>query len=105
LRRRPDPEDILIQKKFTSTKTAGPPDPHGRPCFVSAPMHGYVSMQMWKNMLALYSKNDYKLDMNYRVIIKKKVLKRVRKLPVSVQKQMKLLVDDLKEKGPVLQLA
>lgn len=39
--------------------------------------------------------------MNYRVIIKKKVLKGIITLPVNVQKKMKFLVDDLKEKGPV----
>lgn len=39
--------------------------------------------------------------MSYRVVIKRKVLKGIRKLPVNVQKKMKLLVEDLKEKGPV----
>ncbi len=40
--------------------------------------------------------------MNYQVIIKRKILKGIRKLPVNVQKRLKLLVDDLKEKGPVV---
>ncbi|NWH06496.1 type II toxin-antitoxin system RelE family toxin [Desulfobacter latus] len=39
--------------------------------------------------------------MNYQVIIKKKALKGIRQLPVNVQKKMRLLVDDLKENGPV----
>jgi mRNA-degrading endonuclease RelE of RelBE toxin-antitoxin system len=39
--------------------------------------------------------------MNYRVVIKRKILRGIRKLPVTVQKKMKLLVDDLKENGPM----
>jgi mRNA-degrading endonuclease RelE of RelBE toxin-antitoxin system len=39
--------------------------------------------------------------MSYKVIIKRKILNEIRKLPVHVQKRMKFLVDDLKEKGPI----
>jgi len=39
--------------------------------------------------------------MTYSVIIKKKAEKGLRKMPVDIQKRMALLVDDLKEKGPV----
>ncbi|RWX51677.1 hypothetical protein VU01_10995 [Candidatus Electrothrix marina] len=39
--------------------------------------------------------------MRYRIIIKKKALKNIRKLPVHVQKKLVLLTDDLKDNGPV----
>ena len=38
--------------------------------------------------------------MNYEVVIKKKVVKNLRKLPLWVQKKMALLLRDLKENGP-----
>jgi len=38
--------------------------------------------------------------MKYRVVIKKKAQKGIRKMPVNVQKRMGFLIDDLKEKGP-----
>ena len=37
----------------------------------------------------------------YKVLIKKKVLKEVKKIPVRVQEKLAVLVDDLIEKGPV----
>lgn len=40
-------------------------------------------------------------NMSYKIIIKKKILKGIKKLPVNVQKRMKFLVDDLKENGPM----
>lgn len=39
--------------------------------------------------------------MKYRVTMKKKVLKTASKLPKSEQSKLALLVDDLKESGPV----
>ncbi|MCK5508487.1 MAG: hypothetical protein KAI50_08200 [Desulfobacterales bacterium] len=39
--------------------------------------------------------------MKYRVVIKKKAQKGIRKMPINVQKRMGFLVDDLKENGPV----
>ena len=39
--------------------------------------------------------------MEYRVTIKKKAEKGIRKMPVNVQKRMAFLIDDLKESGPV----
>ncbi|MDU9050254.1 MAG: hypothetical protein Q3M30_15525 [Candidatus Electrothrix sp. Rat3] len=39
--------------------------------------------------------------MSYRIIIKKKAIKNIRKLPTHVQKKLVLLTDDLKENGPV----
>ncbi len=39
--------------------------------------------------------------MKYTVIIKKKAIKSITKLPLSVQKRMGFLVDDLKDNGPV----
>ena len=39
--------------------------------------------------------------MKYRVIIKKKAIKGIRRLPVNVQKRLGFLIDDLKDKGPV----
>lgn len=38
--------------------------------------------------------------MNYDVVIKKKVTKRLRKLPLWVQKKMAVIANDLKENGP-----
>ncbi len=38
--------------------------------------------------------------MKYEIILKKKVAKGLRKLPVWVQKKVALLVNDLHEKGP-----
>jgi mRNA-degrading endonuclease RelE of RelBE toxin-antitoxin system len=38
--------------------------------------------------------------MEYDVVIKKKVLKGLKKLPLWVQKKLGVLVLDLKEKGP-----
>ncbi|RLC19101.1 MAG: hypothetical protein DRI57_07640 [Deltaproteobacteria bacterium] len=38
--------------------------------------------------------------MNYEIVLKKKVLKNLRKLPLWVQKKVALLLKDLKEKGP-----
>ena len=38
--------------------------------------------------------------MEYNIVIKKKVVKSLRKLPVWVQKKMAVLANDLKEKGP-----
>jgi len=40
--------------------------------------------------------------MKYRVIVKKKAIKSIRKLPVNIQKRMVLSVDDLKDNGPVV---
>jgi hypothetical protein len=37
----------------------------------------------------------------FSVLIKKKVLKEVEKMPVSVQEKLAALLDDLREKGPV----
>ena len=37
----------------------------------------------------------------FSVLIKKKVLKEVEEMPVSVQEKLEALVDDLREKGPV----
>jgi len=39
--------------------------------------------------------------MKFSVIIRKKAQKGLRKMPADVQKRMALLVDDLKENGPV----
>jgi len=39
--------------------------------------------------------------MEYTIGIKKKVLKGLKKFPVSVQKKFKLLASDLREKGPI----
>ena len=39
--------------------------------------------------------------MEYRVVIKKRVLKNIRKLPENIQKRLTILVDDLKENGPI----
>ena len=38
--------------------------------------------------------------MNYSVIIKRKILRDLTKLPILVQKKMALLAEDLREKGP-----
>jgi mRNA-degrading endonuclease RelE of RelBE toxin-antitoxin system len=38
--------------------------------------------------------------MSYRVIIKKKAIKGIKKSPINIQKKMKFLVDDLKDLGP-----
>jgi len=38
--------------------------------------------------------------MKYDVVIKRKVAKGLRKLPVWVQKKMAVLAEDLREKGP-----
>jgi mRNA-degrading endonuclease RelE of RelBE toxin-antitoxin system len=40
------------------------------------------------------------LHMKYDVVIKRKVAKGLRKLPVWVQKKMAILAEDLREKGP-----
>lgn len=40
------------------------------------------------------------LHMKYDVVIKRKVAKGLRKLPVWVQKKMAVLAEDLREKGP-----
>ena len=37
----------------------------------------------------------------FKVLIKKKALKEVKKMPVRVQEKLAVLVDDLIEKGPV----
>jgi len=39
--------------------------------------------------------------MKYSVVIKKKVLKNIRKLPENIQKRLTFLVDDLKDNGPI----
>jgi mRNA-degrading endonuclease RelE of RelBE toxin-antitoxin system len=39
--------------------------------------------------------------MKYRIIIKKRAQKGISKMPVDVQKRMGLLIDDLKENGPI----
>ena len=39
--------------------------------------------------------------MKYSVVIKKKVLKNIRKLPDNIQKRLAFLVDDLQDKGPI----
>lgn len=38
--------------------------------------------------------------MKYNIVIKKKVAKGLRKLPMWVQKKMAILANDLKDKGP-----
>jgi mRNA-degrading endonuclease RelE of RelBE toxin-antitoxin system len=38
--------------------------------------------------------------MKYNIVIKKKVAKNLKKLPVWVQKKMAILANDLREKGP-----
>ena len=37
----------------------------------------------------------------FRVLIKKKVIKDVKKMPVRVQEKLAVLIDDLREEGPV----
>ncbi len=37
----------------------------------------------------------------FNVIIKKKIFKEIKKMPVHVQEKLAVLVDDLREKGPV----
>lgn len=37
----------------------------------------------------------------FKVLIKKKVLREVKKMPVRVQEKLAVLIDDLREKGPV----
>ncbi|MEA1922672.1 MAG: hypothetical protein U9N63_08450 [Pseudomonadota bacterium] len=39
--------------------------------------------------------------MKYSVVIKKKALKNIRKLPDNIQKRIAFLVDDLKDNGPI----
>jgi mRNA-degrading endonuclease RelE of RelBE toxin-antitoxin system len=48
----------------------------------------------------MYPKSGYNISMEYDVVIKKKVLKGLKKLPQWVQKKLGVLVLDLKEKGP-----
>ena len=37
----------------------------------------------------------------FDILIKRKVLKEVKKMPVRVQEKLAVLVEDLKEKGPI----
>ncbi len=37
----------------------------------------------------------------YNVLLKKKVLKDIKKMPVRVQEKLAVLIDDLRENGPV----
>jgi len=37
----------------------------------------------------------------YNVIIKKRVQKAFKKLPLKIQKKLSLLIDDLRDKGPI----
>jgi len=37
----------------------------------------------------------------FNILVKKKVLKKVEKLPLLIQEKLSALVDDLREKGPV----
>ena len=39
--------------------------------------------------------------MKYRVVIKKKVIKRAARMPAAMQQKLAFLVDDLRDKGPV----
>jgi mRNA-degrading endonuclease RelE of RelBE toxin-antitoxin system len=48
----------------------------------------------------MYPIKGYNIVMKYEVSIKRKVSKRLRKLPIWVQKRMAILVEDLREKGP-----
>ena len=40
--------------------------------------------------------------MGYRVVIRKKALKNIAKMPVAIQRKMKMLVNDLMLNGPIL---
>jgi len=42
------------------------------------------------------------MDMHFRIVIKKKALKTAAKMPEPVQRQLKMLVNDLAHNGPVL---
>jgi hypothetical protein len=48
----------------------------------------------------MYPGKGYNVPMKYDVVVKKKVLKGLKKLPLWVQKKLSALVLDLKEKGP-----
>jgi mRNA-degrading endonuclease RelE of RelBE toxin-antitoxin system len=39
--------------------------------------------------------------MKYQVIVKKRALKTIRRMPKSIQERMVLLIDDLRDKGPI----
>ncbi len=52
-------------------------------------------------LLTMYSIIGYTLGMEYTVIIKKKVLKGLPKLPELVQDKFEYLIDNLESSGPV----
>ncbi|MCX5845642.1 MAG: hypothetical protein NTW12_04690 [Deltaproteobacteria bacterium] len=37
----------------------------------------------------------------YKVLVKKKTIKEIEKLPIAVQNKLAMLIDDLKERGPI----
>ena len=37
----------------------------------------------------------------YTVLVKKKTIKDIEKLPVAIQKKLAMLIDDLRERGPI----
>ncbi|RWX43271.1 hypothetical protein H206_02936 [Candidatus Electrothrix aarhusensis] len=39
--------------------------------------------------------------MHYKILVKKSVLKKISRLPAHIQKKLVLLIDDLKDSGPV----
>jgi mRNA-degrading endonuclease RelE of RelBE toxin-antitoxin system len=48
----------------------------------------------------MYPKIGYNILMEYDVVVKKKVLKGLKKLPLWIQKKLGMLVLDLRENGP-----
>ncbi len=41
------------------------------------------------------------IAMKYSVVVKKKVLKNISKLPENIQKRIAFLIDDLRDNGPI----
>ena len=55
-----------------------------------------------KNVLDIVIRKWLHVSMKYRVVIKKKALKGIAKMPQEIQRRMKMLVNDLVLNGPVL---
>jgi hypothetical protein len=51
-------------------------------------------------LVDMYPKIGYNILMEYDVVVKKKVLKGLKKLPLWIQKKLGMLVLDLRENGP-----
>ena len=62
----------------------------------------WISPRFMKNALDLVTRKWLHASMRYRVVIKKKALKGIAKMPQEIQRRMKMLVNDLVLNGPVL---